>query len=231
MGAAEPQGAHRHRLAAPAAPTPTARAKGSRAQASRRLRLRREGNVGLLQVQDSGIGITPADQQRIFDRFFRSDPGRSRRQGDTGLGLSIVAAIFRTRPLSGKQEATDIEADLLAACPLQGFVRSCSLSTGSIGCLFTLSRDKDASALLLIQALNISPKVAIVTAKNCHEHGLGSRRVISPFPSRILPFHHWLPDQRPEYRKHRGQRHHFLVVASATNSATEAEQHAILRYS
>jgi two-component system sensor histidine kinase SenX3 len=104
MGAAEPQGAHRHRLAAPAAPPPTAnsqgktnspRAKGPRAQAPRRLRLRREGNVGLLQVQDSVIGITPADQQRIFDRFFRSDPGRSRRQGGTGLGLSIVAAIVR----------------------------------------------------------------------------------------------------------------------------------------
>ncbi len=59
------------------------------------LRLRREGNHGLLQVQDSGIGITSADQQRIFDRFFRSDPGRSRRQGGTGLGLSIVASIVR----------------------------------------------------------------------------------------------------------------------------------------
>jgi len=59
------------------------------------LRLRREGNLGLLQVQDSGIGISPADQQRIFDRFFRSDPGRSRQQGGTGLGLSIVASIVR----------------------------------------------------------------------------------------------------------------------------------------
>lgn len=59
------------------------------------LSLKREGSHGLLEVQDSGIGITPADQQRIFDRFFRSDPGRSRRQGGTGLGLSIVASIVR----------------------------------------------------------------------------------------------------------------------------------------
>lgn len=57
------------------------------------LSLRREGNRGWFQVQDSGIGITPNDQHRIFDRFFHSDPGRSRRHGGTGLGLSIVTAI------------------------------------------------------------------------------------------------------------------------------------------
>jgi two-component system, OmpR family, Ni(II)-sensor and/or redox sensor kinase NrsS len=59
------------------------------------LRLGDERGLAVLEVQDSGIGIAAADQQRVFDRFFRSDPGRSRREGGTGLGLSIAAAIVR----------------------------------------------------------------------------------------------------------------------------------------
>lgn len=51
-----------------------------------------DGNV-IVEVQDTGIGIPPDEQERIFARFYRSDPARSAERGGMGVGLSIARKI------------------------------------------------------------------------------------------------------------------------------------------
>ncbi len=55
------------------------------------LSLENSGGWVRVTVHDTGIGISPEQQQHIFDRFYRTDKARSREQGGSGLGLSIVA--------------------------------------------------------------------------------------------------------------------------------------------
>ncbi len=54
----------------------------------------KDRNSITISVKDNGTGLSENDQQRIFERFYRVDKSRSRQQGGSGLGLSIVKHII-----------------------------------------------------------------------------------------------------------------------------------------
>jgi len=55
--------------------------------------LRREGPWAALRVADTGIGLSPEEQKKIFERFYRSPEAKSRGEGGAGLGLCIARSI------------------------------------------------------------------------------------------------------------------------------------------
>lgn len=66
------------------------------------LRTSSRGHFYVLEVEDQGMGLSAEDQEKIFDRFYRVDDGRSRKSGGSGLGLAITKGIIEAH--SGKLE-------------------------------------------------------------------------------------------------------------------------------
>lgn len=58
-----------------------------------RVQLEHEGNNAIVRISDTGIGISPEDQKRIFERFFKADRSHSRKYAGSGMGLAIVKKI------------------------------------------------------------------------------------------------------------------------------------------
>jgi two-component system OmpR family sensor kinase len=67
------------------------------------VRLSTAGDSRMIEVADEGPGIAPELLPRVFERFVRADPSRTRASGGSGLGLSIVAAIVEAH--GGRVEA------------------------------------------------------------------------------------------------------------------------------
>ena len=71
--------------------------------------IERKGETAILSVQDTGIGIPPEEQEKVFQRFFRSQEARSAGQGGSGLGLSIAKSIAEAH--GGKLELESIPGE------------------------------------------------------------------------------------------------------------------------
>jgi two-component system OmpR family sensor kinase len=59
------------------------------------VRVRRVSESAVIEVEDDGPGLADVDPDLVFERFFRSDPSRSRDTGGAGLGLAIVASVVK----------------------------------------------------------------------------------------------------------------------------------------
>ena len=80
--------------------------KYNRPGGSVKLSAQADGQSVIIQVSDTGIGISPEDLPHVFDRFFRVDKSRSREQGGSGLGLAIVKKIIEDHGGAVSAEST-----------------------------------------------------------------------------------------------------------------------------
>jgi two-component system OmpR family sensor kinase len=89
------------------------------ATAEVRVTVAQRGSRAILTVADTGPGIAPEDQERIFERFWRADPARTRSRGGSGLGLAIVASLVEAHDGTIRLESVPGEgAAFIVSLPL-----------------------------------------------------------------------------------------------------------------
>jgi two-component system OmpR family sensor kinase len=85
------------------------------------VRVAKSGDDAIIEVRDHGPGMSAEDAARAFERFWRSDPSRTRSSGGAGLGLAIVAAIIEAHGGHAEVETAPAEgATFRVYIPLTG---------------------------------------------------------------------------------------------------------------
>jgi signal transduction histidine kinase len=86
------------------------------------MRVNSVGNIGFLEVIDTGMGISPGALPQVFERFFRAEEARANRFAGSGLGLAIVKSITDAHRgsiqiRSSERNGTTVRVELALAAP------------------------------------------------------------------------------------------------------------------
>ncbi len=82
-----------------------------------RLVARRDGDTAVLEVTDTGLGIAPADQPGLFNRFYRGTNAIEQAIPGSGLGLAISQVIAEAHGGTIELESTPARLDLPSGAP------------------------------------------------------------------------------------------------------------------
>ncbi len=88
--------------------------KYNRPNGSVTVSVKEKNGQAMILVKDTGIGISPENQEKIFDPFFRVDKSRSRAMGGAGLGLALVDSIAREHGGSVKVLESNEKGSIIA---------------------------------------------------------------------------------------------------------------------
>ena len=97
------------------------------------VRARREDTQAVMEIQDTGVGLSAEEAPRVFERFYRTDKSRSNEKSGTGLGLSIVKHIVENRRGAVQLESVPGEGSTFRILlPISESVSTPSVDSGRI---------------------------------------------------------------------------------------------------